>query len=175
MTSEGDLESKIKQQKKAGTLFSRADYTKWVAQLLCGLFHIHQQSIIHRDIKSQNVFLKDGGNIVIGDFGVSKKDVLAATFIGSPYYVSPEMLGDKKYSQKTDIWSLGVLFYEILSLQYPFISNSDNEFAIYNKILKGGYPELPTAIDPSIKNIVRAMLVVDPQQRASLPSLLGTN
>ena len=156
-----------------GTYFPKADYLKWIAQLLCGVHHIHSNNIIHRDIKSQNIFLKEGGSIVIGDFGLSKKDDLAATYIGTPYYMSPEIVGNKKYSQKTDIWSLGVLFYEIVTLQFPFITNSDNEYVLYNKIIKGVYPDLPEAIDPNVRNIIRAMLVVDPQQRASLASLLG--
>jgi NIMA (never in mitosis gene a)-related kinase len=169
----GDLEARIKAQKKTGALFSKDIYTKWIAQLLCGLHHIHQNTIIHRDIKSQNIFLRSEGNLLIGDFGVSKMDNIAATFIGSPYYVSPEMVAGKKYSKMTDIWSLGVLFYEIVTLGYPFHSRSFNQFDIQEKILRGHFTEPPQIIDPVVRQMIRSMLVVNPQKRVSLETLLG--
>ena len=169
----GDLEARIKTQKKLGGLFSKDLYSKWIAQLLCGLHHVHQNNVIHRDIKSQNIFLKSEGDILIGDFGVSKKDNIAATFIGSPYYVSPEMVAGKKYSQMTDVWSLGVLFYEIVTLGYPFTSRSFNQFDIQEKILRGYYSDPPQSIDPVVRQMIKSMLVVNPRKRVSLETLLG--
>lgn len=146
-----------------------------MAQLLCGLHHIHQNQVIHRDIKSQNIFLKSEGDLLIGDFGVSKKDNIAATFIGSPYYVSPEMVAGKRYSKMTDIWSLGVLFYELVTLGYPFYSPSFNQFDIQEKILRGQFVEPPVTIDPAVRQMIRSMLVVNPQKRVTLETLLGND
>jgi NIMA (never in mitosis gene a)-related kinase len=90
--------------------------------------HVHDRKIIHRDIKSQNVFLTKSGMAKLGDFGVARvmnntRD-LAATVIGTPYYLSPEIVQSNTYDMKTDIWSLGVLLYEMCACKPPF--NGEN-------------------------------------------------
>ena len=170
--SEGNLEEKVRQQN--GHLFDRDVYSKWIAQLLCGLFHIHQKEIIHRDLKSQNVFLREGGNLIIGDFGVSKKGLLGETYVGTPYYLPPEILRGTTYTKKADIWSLGVLFYEIVSLRYPFTVDSLSLPALTFKVLRGQYPDMPSTTDPTIKSMIKSMLNVNADMRPSLQYLLGT-
>jgi NIMA (never in mitosis gene a)-related kinase len=80
--------------------------------------------IVHRDIKTANIFLNKNKEIKIGDFGISKsldQSVMAATaMIGTPYYLSPEMVEGKPYSTKADIWALGVLLYALLCGRFPF-------------------------------------------------------
>ena len=80
--------------------------------------------IIHRDIKSHNIFLMKDGSVKLGDFGIVKvlenTKSKAATVIGTPYYFSPEMCKGESYDEKTDVWSLGVLLYEMCALEYPF-------------------------------------------------------
>jgi NIMA (never in mitosis gene a)-related kinase len=77
--------------------------------------HVHDRKIIHRDIKGQNIFLTKNNIIKLGDFGIAK--ILnktmekARTVVGTPYYLSPEIIESKPYSFKSDIWSLGVLLY----------------------------------------------------------------
>jgi NIMA (never in mitosis gene a)-related kinase 1/4/5 len=86
-----------------------------VIQLVKGLKALHDKSILHRDLKSANIFTYSDGTVKIGDLNVSKimKEALSYTQTGTPYYASPEVWRDKPYDFKSDIWSLGVIFYEI--------------------------------------------------------------
>jgi len=137
------------------------------------MHYIHENNIIHRDIKSQNIFLTKDDDILIGDFGVSKADQMCETMIGTPLYYSPEMITGQTYTKKADIWSLGVLFYEIVSLKFPFVTESFSPMALGIKITKGQYAELPSAIDSQVKTMIKLMLSVNPIQRPSLLTLMG--
>lgn len=105
----GDLEAYLKS--RHGRLLNEAEVLQMFVQMCLGLKHIHDRKILHRDLKCQNIFLTTGGIIKIGDFGIAKvlKNTreLAATRIGTPYYMSPEVMDNKRYNSKTDIWSLG--------------------------------------------------------------------
>lgn len=93
-------------------------------QICLAIKHIHDRKILHRDLKSGNVFLTKQGIAKLGDFGIAK--VLqstvdhASTIVGTPYYLSPEIIENKPYNFKSDIWSLGVLLYEMCALKPPF-------------------------------------------------------
>ena len=103
------------------------------------------RKIIHRDLKAQNVFLTHDGLVKLGDFGVAKilqhTASKARTVVGSPYYLSPEIIENKPYSFKTDIWSLGTLLFEMCALHPPFTANNLQFLAL--KIVQGGIPHLP--------------------------------
>ena len=95
----------------------------YMIQTLLGLKVLHENNIIHRDIKSANLFLsKDGKIIKLGDLNVAKilKNKLAETQIGTPYYLAPEIWNNEPYDFKCDIFSLGCLVYEMTALKYPF-------------------------------------------------------
>ena len=81
---------------------------------------MHEYSIMHRDFKAANVFINNGV-FKIGDFGFAKEAVLTATVLGTPLYMAPEILNKRKYNNKTDIWSLGVVLYQMIFGTYPFI------------------------------------------------------
>jgi NIMA (never in mitosis gene a)-related kinase len=92
----GDLGDKIKAGKASGKLFPEQEILNWFTQIVLAMKHVHDRKIIHRDIKSQNVFLTKSGMAKLGDFGVARvmnntRD-LAATVIGTPYYLSPEIV-----------------------------------------------------------------------------------
>ena len=108
----GDLHARIKSHKKRRKQISEADVVKWFAQLCLALVYIHERhSVIHRDIKSQNIFLMDDDSIKLGDFGVSrvldKPTDLAKTCVGTPFYMCPELMRKQRYSNKADMWALG--------------------------------------------------------------------
>ena len=107
----GDLSEKIKSQNKKP--FTEPEILNYFTQICLALKHIHEKKIIHRDLKSANIFLMKSGLIKLGDFGIAKgfQNTIdkAKTFVGTPYYLSPEIFENKPYDSKSDIWSLGVL------------------------------------------------------------------
>ena len=129
----GDIQSKIKDKyknKKGDKLeyFLEENILNWFTQICLALKHCHDRKILHRDLKAQNVFLTKRNLVKLGDFGIAR--VLsttisrAKTVVGTPYYLSPEIVENKPYNFKSDIWSLGVLLYEICALKPPFNATS---------------------------------------------------
>nr|CCC95685.1 unnamed protein product [Trypanosoma congolense IL3000] len=105
------------------------DLVSMFTQLLLGLDHIHLKHLIHRDIKLQNLMLhRTTGIVKIGDFGLSKAlgytDEASATRLGTPMYVSPEVMKGLQYTRKTDVWSMGVAFYRLMTNTLPFPATS---------------------------------------------------
>lgn len=119
----GDLSLQIKHHRNAGTSFSSNDLQKYFSQLCIALQYLHNNNIIHRDIKPSNVLIANG-NIKLIDFGISKicdKYLkYTKTFVGTPYYISPEQFRNVNYNYKVDIWSLGCLMYELHEHTVPF-------------------------------------------------------
>ncbi|XP_070937393.1 serine/threonine-protein kinase Nek5 isoform X4 [Macaca nemestrina] len=118
----GDLMKRINRQR--GVLFSEDQILGWFVQISLGLKHIHDRKILHRDIKAQNIFLSKNGMVAkLGDFGIARvlnnSMELARTCVGTPYYLSPEICQNKPYNNKTDIWSLGCVLYELCTLKHP--------------------------------------------------------
>jgi NIMA (never in mitosis gene a)-related kinase len=99
--------------------------------------------IFHRDIKSANIFLNKNGTAVLGDLNVSKvaKQGLLYTQTGTPYYASPEVWKDLPYDSKSDIWSLGCVFYEMLSLHPPF--RAKDMQGLFKKVTIGTFEDPP--------------------------------
>ena len=120
----GDLSQFIKINKDP---FNEKDIIKIFEQICYGLDYLHSKKIIHRDIKPANIFLYQDGRVKIGDLGVCKSlntSSLAKTFVGTPYYLAPELYCDKPYNEKSDIWSLGCVIYEMLAFKKPFEANN---------------------------------------------------
>lgn len=111
----GDLQSLVNSHKDKGTFIPEHDIWSYFQQLLRGLVVLHNNRIVHRDIKCANVFLNKEGKVKLGDLNVSKvaKLGLLKTQTGTPYYASPEIWQDKHYDSKSDIWSLGCVIYEL--------------------------------------------------------------
>ena len=119
--------------KKKKSLFKEEVIWQWFLQLVCALKHIHDRKILHRDIKTANIFLHRpdprGFPVVkLGDFGISKAldqtSALAKSQVGTPYYMSPELCEAKPYSYKSDVWAVGVVLYELATLKQPFCSRT---------------------------------------------------
>jgi NIMA (never in mitosis gene a)-related kinase len=119
---------------------------------------LHENNIFHRDLKSANIFLNKNGTAKLGDMNVSKiaKKGLLYTQTGTPYYASPEVWRDQPYDTKSDIWSLGCVLYESITLKPPF--RADDMAGLYKKVLKGVYPKIPNYFSESLSNIVKTLI-----------------
>ena len=173
----GDLHARIKSHKKRRKQISEADVVKWFAQLCLALVYIHERhSVIHRDIKSQNIFLMDDDSIKLGDFGVSrvldKPTDLAKTCVGSPFYMCPELMRKQRYSNKADMWALGCVLYELTTLRHPFDARDMNGL-LAMKIVRGNYPPLPSTYTRALRGAVADLLATSPAKRPSATALLG--
>jgi NIMA (never in mitosis gene a)-related kinase len=129
--------------------------------------------IIHRDIKPDNIFLANG-NFKLGDFGLAKslnnEIEFATTCVGTPYYMSPEVLLDKPYSPLCDIWSLGCVIYELCSLHPPF--QAKTHLQLQRNIQSGTYPSIPSHYSPALKRVIHCCIQVDLNSRSSTYDLL---
>ena len=168
----GDLGQKIKKQKKVP--FSESQILDYITQICLALQHIHKKKIIHRDLKSDNVFLMKSGIVKLGDFGIAKglqsTWEKAKTFVGTPYYLSPEIIANEPYDSKSDIWALGVLLYELMTFKMPFNAMSFPLLRI--KINSGKYKPPPSNYSSDIKNLLKKCLTLDPEKRPSIDEIL---
>ena len=170
----GDLEKRIKEQKEKGKYFNEKDIWKVFIQIVNGLKSLHDQGIMHRDIKSSNIFLFSNGMAKIGDLNVCKilsKDNLGHTQAGTPAYAAPEVWMEKPYGLKSDIWSLGCVLYEMITLKCPF--REDNMIKLYNKILVGEYKKIPNKFSEELNWIVGKMINSEINKRFSCEEILN--
>lgn len=131
--------------------------------------------VIHRDIKPDNIFLlSDGGTVKLGDFGLAKllnnETEFAKTYVGTPYYMPPEVVMDKPYDPVCDVWSLGCVMYELCSLHPPF--QAKTHLKLQEKIKEGTYPAIPEHYSRRLKMCISACLIPDPKERATVNQLL---
>ena len=168
----GDLYQKIISNKEKSIFFSEIEIWKIFIQLVKGLKSLHDLNILHRDLKSANIFIFKDNNIKLGDLNVSKiiKKGLLYTQTGTPYYASPEVWKDLPYDNKSDIWSLGIVLYEIITLKTPF--RSDNMEGLYSKIIKGNFSKIPNFFSNDIFSIVKLLIQVNPLCRPSCDEIL---
>ena len=117
----GDLAKFIDSQKQP---LSEDFIREWFRQLTSGVCYIHSKKIIHRDLKTANIFLTLDKRLKIGDFGISKRltetTSLASTLAGTAVYMAPEIHGGEKYDRMADMWSLGIVMFEIITFKKPF-------------------------------------------------------
>lgn len=170
----GDLDIEIKKLQK-DEYFQECKVLNWLGQICLSISYIHKKKIIHRDLKAQNIFLLKNGIIKLGDFGIAKTLQntweKAKTMIGTPYHLSPEIVLGKPYSFKSDIWSIGVLLYQMMNKKMPFDANSLPMLTL--KIMKGNYAPITDKYSPDLKLIVKKMLSVDPDMRPKADDILG--
>ncbi|XP_022106640.1 serine/threonine-protein kinase Nek11-like isoform X2 [Acanthaster planci] len=164
----GDLDDKITACKKSGRQFDQNLIMDWFVQLVLAVQHMHSRRVLHRDLKTRNIFLKNN-MIKIGDFGISRVLMgttdMASTFTGTPYYMSPEVLKHEGYNSKSDVWSIACILYELCSLQHAFEGQS--LMGVMYKIVEGKIPEIPKKYDSNIQELLNIMLNRDPDKRPS--------
>eukprot|EP00112_Aurelia_sp_Birch-Aquarium-sp1_P000955 Seg1093.1 transcript_id=Seg1093.1/GoldUCD/mRNA.D3Y31 product="Serine/threonine-protein kinase Nek1" protein_id=Seg1093.1/GoldUCD/D3Y31 len=170
---DGDLFTKIRKQD--GKKFPTEQILDWFVQLTIAVKYMHDEKILHRDLKSQNIFLTTTGILKVGDFGISRilgcTSDHAQTAVGTPYYLSPEICLRKPYNQKSDIWSLGVILYEMSMLGYPFVGKNLSE--LIGNILSGNYSPVTKDVTPLINDLILVLLQVEPANRPSAKQILS--
>lgn len=157
----GDLHAEIK--RRNGQLIAEANILEWFVQICFALKHVHERKVLHRDLKTQNIFLMATGQVKLGDFGIARvldatktADQFAKTMVGTPYYLSPEIIEDRPYNFKSDVWSLGVVLYEMTTLQHPF--DADSLVILATKILNDQYPPPAPMYSDELHGLIKVML-----------------
>nr|XP_055200817.1 serine/threonine-protein kinase Nek4 isoform X2 [Nyctereutes procyonoides] len=150
----GDLYRKLKERK--GQLLPESQVVEWFVQIAMALQYLHEKHILHRDLKTQNVFLTRTNIIKVGDLGIARvlenNGDMANTLIGTPYYMSPELFSNKPYNYKSDVWALGCCVYEMATLKHAF--NAKDMNSLVYRIIEGKgedkclSQEKPIVIDP---------------------------
>ncbi|XP_036746835.2 serine/threonine-protein kinase Nek1 isoform X4 [Manis pentadactyla] len=168
----GDLFKRINAQK--GIFFQEDQILDWFVQICLALKHIHDRKILHRDIKSQNIFLTKGGTIQLGDFGIARvlnsTVELARTCIGTPYYLSPEICENKPYNNKSDIWALGCVLYEMCTLKHAFEAGNMKNLVL--KIISGSFPPVSLHYSYDLRSLLSQLFKRNPRNRPSVNSIL---
>uniref|UniRef100_A0A8B9PHU9 Serine/threonine-protein kinase Nek4 n=1 Tax=Apteryx owenii TaxID=8824 RepID=A0A8B9PHU9_APTOW len=168
----GDLYHKLKEQK--GKLLPENQVVEWFVQIAMALQYLHEKHILHRDLKTQNVFLTRTNIIKVGDLGIARvlenQCDMASTLIGTPYYMSPELFSNKPYNYKSDVWALGCCVYEMATLKHAF--NAKDMNSLVYRIIEGKLPAMPKDYSPQLVEIIRTMLSKKPEERPSVKSIL---
>uniref|UniRef100_A0A8C6WWH0 NIMA related kinase 3 n=1 Tax=Neogobius melanostomus TaxID=47308 RepID=A0A8C6WWH0_9GOBI len=160
--SGGDLLQRIQRQKNAQ--FTVDDILRWFR-------------VLHRDLKSKNIFLTENGTIKLGDFGsacvLNSPKAFAQTYVGTPYYVAPEIWDNQPYNNKSDVWSLGCVLYELCTLRHPFQASSWKSLIL--KVCRGAYPPLPRHLPYEVHYLLKHMFKTNPKDRPSLQTILTSH
>ncbi|XP_078258991.1 serine/threonine-protein kinase Nek5 isoform X2 [Rhinoraja longicauda] len=169
----GDLMHRVNMQH--GVRFEEEQILDWFVQICLGLKYIHDRKVLHRDIKAQNIFLCNNGKTAkLGDFGIARMlnntMELAHTCIGTPYYLSPEICENRPYNNKTDIWSLGCVLYELSTLCHPFEGSNLHQLVV--KICRGYYAPIHPRYTYDMKILLAQLFKVNPRDRPSINSIL---
>ncbi|XP_026161717.1 serine/threonine-protein kinase Nek4 [Mastacembelus armatus] len=168
----GDLYHRLKQQK--GELLPERQVVEWFVQIAMALQYLHERNILHRDLKTQNIFLTKTNIIKVGDLGIARvlenQNDMASTLIGTPYYMSPELFSNKPYNHKSDVWALGCCVYEMSTLKHAF--NAKDMNSLVYRIVEGKLPQMPSRYDPQLGDLIKSMLCKRPEDRPDVKLIL---
>ena len=161
---DGDLYTELMKRPNG---FSTEEVRRIMIQLNDAFAQMQKHKIVHRDLKVQNVFIKyttrPEFDVKLGDYGFSKElsDDITATKLGTPITMAPEILMNRAYTSKADLWSIGIIIYHLLFKDLPF--KGRNEVMILQNILHNNIPRNPT--DQLLNDLIHRLLVVDPRER----------
>lgn len=193
----GDLQQLIRRCRKSQDHIGEDFIWKVLTQTVSALYHCHRrtettkinnginkdelkesqnpQKILHRDLKPGNIFLDGNSDVKLGDFGLARvmnqESQFAFTHVGTPYYMSPEQIHDQKYNEKSDIWSLGCIIYELCALHPPF--QAQNPMALAMKIKEGKFERIPPRYSEELHRVICWMLCLEQKRRATIDDLIN--
>ena len=171
---DGDLQTKIQKMKKENGFFNESLIWSYSIQMIEGLKALHDKKIMHRDLKSANIFLvKNKHQCKIGDMNVSKviKEKVLLTQTGTPYYASPEVWKDSPYSYKSDLWSIGCVIYELCALKPPFGGKDLDE--LFVNVCKGKPQRINYIYSDDLWKMILLLLQVDVNKRVNCDEFLN--
>ena len=170
----GDLRKHLSNIAKKNIKLPEPVIWKSFVQICNAIAHMHDRRVLHRDLKPANIFLMENGSIKVGDLGLGRtlSDDTPEAFskVGTPLYMSPESLKGEAYDEKSDIWSLGCILYEMAMLRSPFKEKGLKMFQLFEKIIKGSYPEIPSngTYSPYYIKLVNIMLSQNTDDRPTI-------
>ncbi|KAM8930963.1 serine/threonine-protein kinase Nek4 [Pelodytes ibericus] len=168
----GDLYRKLKDRK--GKLLAENQVVDWFVQIAMALQYLHDEHIMHRDLKTQNIFLTRSNIIKVGDLGIARvletQYDMASTLIGTPYYMSPELFSNKPYNYKSDVWALGCCVYEMTTLKHAF--NAKDMNSLVYRIIEGKLPPMPKEYSSELGELIGTMLSRQPDKRPTVRQIL---
>ncbi|KAG7316468.1 hypothetical protein KOW79_020009 [Hemibagrus wyckioides] len=179
----GDLATLISKCIKERRYLEEEFILRVMTQLALALKECHGRkndggsTVLHRDLKPANIFLDAKQNVKLGDFGLARilrhETSFAKTFVGTPYYMSPEQMNHMSYNEKSDIWSLGCLLYELCALSPPFTAYNQEELA--EKITEGKFRRIPYRYSNELNTLLCRMLHLKDYLRPSVESILQSS
>lgn len=194
----GDLGAVIRELKQKNKIAKEDFVWRILSQLLAALYRCHygvdpsepgdsvrpadsklsgprtNPTILHRDLKPENIFLDGDKSVKLGDFGLSKimqSHDFASTYVGTPFYMSPEICAAERYTLKSDIWAVGCIIYELCTKEPPF--NAQTHLQLVNKIRKGDVAPLPKDYSKELNALVKSCLSTNPIHRPDTETLLN--
>jgi len=168
----GDLKRQLRKAQDRGVGFDERIIWKYFSQICSAIQHMHDKRIMHRDLKPANIFLTLDGTIKVGDLGLSRElsehTMQAHSKVGTPLYMSPEVLKGEGYDFKSDIWSMGCLLYELAMLKSPFKSEGLNLYSLFQKISSGDYQPLPDDYSDTLRSLTYSMMATRSEDRPEI-------
>ena len=166
----GTLYERVKKYSKTNQKFSQIQILDWITEIIIGLYSLHKKDIMHRDIKSDNLFLCNNDVVKIGDLGQASNESKCKSFVGTFFYRAPEMQDFGEYKKEIDIWSAGVVLYELIMLVRPFEGIEQKE--VQKRIENIDYKPIPEDTDPKLKKLLELTLTYQ-ESRATAAQLLS--
>jgi len=176
----GDIHSFITKQKDSKKRLKETELWSMLHELLLGIQHLHENNVIHRDLKPLNLFLNSKRCIKIGDLGVAKKIIddneddknyqICDSKVGTPLFLAPELVQNYKYDFKVDIWAIGVTMYYLTVLFPPFAGDNLNQLS--NNILNTSPKDLPKYYTNRYKSLILSFLSKNPSERPTAAEAL---
>ena len=170
----GNLSNKINYAIKNGMYMEECVIWNVLVQILNGVNYLHKKGIIHRNLKSKNIFLNNQKLVKISDFEAScvvENNKMITGQVGTPFFTAPEIWNEEPYNYKCDIWSIGCIIYEMTSLTLPF--KGDTIESLYENIISKNFKPIPDFYSEDLKKIISFMLIFDPSERPSTDLLLN--
>lgn len=177
--SNGSLSENITKMMRLRKFYSQTEILSIFTDILVGLKYLHYRYIIHRDLKPENILIDEHFRAKISDFGISKykediEGTMDMTFVGTPLYMAPEVLEGKIYGFKCDVWSLGLIFYVLCTLQYPKIIKDGKDFVLADALKIFHTVEIKfKRFHPAMNELWQMMAQYDVKKRANVDEIVS--